>query len=82
MSGNGKTADNKQALIEFIAQKGVAKTTEIADWMLLLSEKEKSGSYHGWTCDNRYYDSIVGVGFVSGARILWDNVRKYLGIII
>lgn len=50
--------------------------------MLLLSEKEKSGSYHGWTCDNRYYDSIVGVGFVSGARILSDNVRKYLGIII
>ena len=35
--------------------------------MLLLSEKEKSYSYHGWTCDNRYYDSIVGVGDVYGA---------------
>ena len=30
-SGNGKTADNKQAIIEFITQKGIAKTAEIAD---------------------------------------------------
>ena len=30
-SGNGKTADNKQAIIEFIAQKGITKTAEIAD---------------------------------------------------
>jgi predicted ArsR family transcriptional regulator len=30
-SGNGKTADNKQAIIEFITQKSIAKTAEIAD---------------------------------------------------
>lgn len=30
-SGNGKTADNKQAIIEFITQKDIAKTAEIAD---------------------------------------------------
>ena len=30
-SGNGKTADNKQTIIEFITKKGIAKTAEIAD---------------------------------------------------
>ena len=30
-SGNGKTANNKQIIIEFITQKGIAKTAEIAD---------------------------------------------------
>ena len=30
-SGNEKTADNKQAIIEFIAQKGITKTAEIVD---------------------------------------------------
>ena len=30
-AASGKTADNKQAIIEFITQKSIAKTAEIAD---------------------------------------------------